>query len=94
MSGNKIGDAGIGALCKKLQRNAFLETLDLAYNDLREGAAQDMAEMLALNASLTSVFCFSCPLFFLPFPLLGFVFSLNLFSSLFFCAQDIADTRV
>jgi len=68
MSGNKIGDAGIGALCKKLQRNAFLETLDLAYNDLREGAAQDMAEMLALNASLTSVFCFLAPFFSCPFP--------------------------
>ena len=94
MSGNKIGDAGIGALCKKLQRNAFLETLDLAYNDLREGAAQDMAEMLALNASLTSVFCFLAPLFLTLSPSRFCFLSEFYFSFLFFCAQNIADTQV
>ena len=56
ISGNKIGDGGIGVLCKKLRRNQHLETLDLAHNDLHEGAAEDLADMLALNASLTSVF--------------------------------------
>ena len=56
ISGNKIGDGGIGVLCKKLRRNQYLQTLDLAHNDLHEDAAEDIADMLALNASLTSVF--------------------------------------
>jgi len=55
ISGNKIGDGGIGVLCQKLRRNQHLQTLDLALNDLQEGAAEDIADMLALNASLTSV---------------------------------------